>query len=45
MVGADIIALIAAIAAYDEEQDSKKAAKDDIENQIKSLQDRLKYYR
>lgn len=45
MVGADIIGLIAALAAYDEEQESKKTEKADIENQIRYLQGRLKYYK
>lgn len=42
LVIADIVALIATLAAFDEEQEKKETEKTEIKNQIKYLDCRLK---
>jgi len=41
LVIADVIGLIAALVAFDEEQQSKEEARREIKNKIKYLQDKL----
>lgn len=40
----DLIALIAALAAFDEEQQGKEETRRELENNIKYKQDKLKSY-
>lgn len=42
MVIGDIIGLIAALAAFDEEQQSKEETRHEIENKIRYLQDKAR---